>query len=107
MDFHFSSNWSSSWCVNARFPQFPRPCSPRSWARAGNLESHPSARAPCVVVSGLRKRSTPRTMPATATIVGGGLGFCMQMYINALRKLPSFAVRHRPPPPPGASIRPF
>ena len=27
-------------------------------------------------------------MPATTTLIGGGLGFCMQMYINALRKLP-------------------
>ena len=44
-------------------------------------------------------------MPATATIVGGGLGFCMQMYINALRKLPLLAVRHRPPPPEPRSAR--
>jgi len=27
-------------------------------------------------------------MPGTATLVGGSLGFAMQMYINALRKLP-------------------
>lgn len=27
-------------------------------------------------------------MPATATLVGGGMGFAMQLYINALRKLP-------------------
>lgn len=45
-------------------------------------------------------------MPATATIVGGGLGFCMQMYINALRKLPLLRSAS-PAPPPGASIRPF
>jgi hypothetical protein len=24
----------------------------------------------------------------TTTLIGGSLGFCMQMYINALRKLP-------------------
>ena len=48
-------------------------------------------------------------MPATATLVGGGLGFCMQMYINALRKPPLLrsASPHPPPPPRGATIRPF
>ena len=39
-------------------------------------------------------------MPATATIVGGGLGFCMQMYINALRKLPLLRSASPAPPPP-------
>ena len=36
-------------------------------------------------------------MPGTATLVGGSLGFAMQMYINALRKLP--LLRSAPPPP--------
>jgi len=43
-------------------------------------------------------------MPATATIVGGGLGFCMQMYINALRKLP--LLRSASPAPPPRSLDP-
>ena len=37
-------------------------------------------------------------MPGTATLVGGSLGFAMQMYINALRKLP--LLRSASPPPP-------
>ena len=39
-------------------------------------------------------------MPGTATLVGGSLGFAMQMYINALRKLPLLRSASPPPRPP-------
>ena len=38
-------------------------------------------------------------MPGTATLVGGSLGFAMQMYINALRKLPLLRSASPPPAP--------
>ncbi len=41
-------------------------------------------------------------MPGTATLVGGSLGFAMQMYINALRKLPLLRSASPPPPSPAA-----
>ena len=59
-------------------------------------------------------------MPATATLVGGGLGFAMQLYVNALRKLPLLRskcqhpfsltiVQNNPPPlpPPRLPIAPL
>ena len=44
-------------------------------------------------------------MPGTATLVGGSLGFAMQMYINALRKLPLLRSASPPPPPPSPAAR--
>lgn len=45
-------------------------------------------------------RHTPNVdkakMPATATLVGGGMGFMMQIYINSLRKLPLLRSTYNP-----------
>ena len=45
-------------------------------------------------------------MPATTTLIGGGLGFCMQMYINALRKLPVLRSASPEPLPDPSAKRP-
>ena len=105
VDFHFSSNWSSSWCVNARFPQFPRPCSPRSWARAGNLgHIRPRARRASSSpgsVNAPRREPCPPPPPSSAA----DWGSACRCTSTPCASSPSFAVRHRPPPPEPRSAR--